>query len=371
MNSFSGGVASDAKVRILTKEKKVVVKKLSALKPGDKLGQAGSRWYFRVDEVRITRRQQRGFVLTLETGEKVTVTEGTVICGQYGPNILKDVPDKLICYVPLNAFTDTTDSRRTFSVEFQGNDSHSKLIQRLCRGNAQNEKKFYRLSEVIKFLTVLTDQHPEIEIVPCLEISPHYKSGVYDMVSCVRTSSLYFPLIRIENLVTTWNRKHITPVVLAFCGNAERVSSRKVISCETVFSDGPWITPVFDTDFEESTSTQQRFSWTANGIPVFNPEIPYINDWAGKFTLPNKGQDTLLPVPKQTDYRFLGVSYAYNTLLKHYSPLSEEQSADSENLDALWLLINTLAKKGTSREVIKEYLISKIKAVCAPELNDS
>jgi len=72
------------------KTKKVRIKKLAELKPGEWIGQPDSNWYFAVNEVRIFKRELCGFKITLESGEKLIVAENTILCGQYSGNSVTD-----------------------------------------------------------------------------------------------------------------------------------------------------------------------------------------------------------------------------------------------------------------------------------------
>lgn len=361
MNDFYGGISPNAKVRILTSEKKVVHRRLSSLKPGEKLGQAGSRYYCAVNEVRIWKRRLRGYEITLESGEKLVMAENTITCGQFGPNLVQETEGELLCFVIMNSSVASSDSRRTFAVEFVGGDKHKKLIARFCRGASQNKKQFYRFSEVLKFLSKLTDAHPSARIVPCLEVSAHYKGNLYDFATSVKPYMPFLPLIQMQNLGTGLRPPQITPIVLAFCDRDEHVTTRKVTSCKSVSLDGPWAFPIFDRDPDDATSTQQRFSWTANGVPIFNAGSLYVNDWAAERTIAKEGQDVLPPMPPAQDFRFYGVGNSYETLLEHLQPSIEGAVNVQAKLDTLWAALFDLAQAGVAKSDISKHLVAKIK----------
>ena len=361
MNDFNGGISPSAKVRILTSDRNVVHKRLSSLKPGEKLGQAGSQWYFAVNEVRIWKRRLCGYKITLESGEKLLMAESTITCGQFGPNLVQETTGELICFVIMNSFAESSKSRRTFAVEFAGGDQHKKLIAKLCRGSTPRKKQFYRFSEVLSFLAKLTAAHPSIKVVPCMEVSSHHKDNLYDFVQCVKPHRPFLPLINMKNLADGWASSLATPLVLAFWDDDDRVSTRRVVSCQPANVDGPWAFPIFDRDPEDVTSTQQRFSWTANGIPIFNAGALYVSDWAAEITRPKAEQDALPPMPPKIDYRFVGVGNSYETLCDHFEPSRKASVHADTKLNKLWEIIVELGKDGVSKEAISKHLISKIK----------
>lgn len=363
MSSFQGGVDPNAKVEILTSKRKSSHKKLSNLSPQDLLGQVGSRWYFAVSEVRTSKKRHTGYVVTLESGEKLLMAEGTITCGQFGPNLVEECEDELICFVIMNGFIDSTDSRRNFGVEFKGGAQHKKIISRLCKSSTDNEKKFYRFSEVLTFLARLVKDHPEIQIVPCLQVRSHYKSELYDFVSCVKPSHPFIPLIQMGDLSKGWNAKPVLPTVLAFCGSDHQIYSRKVVSCRKVASSGPWAMPIFNA-LDDDSPTRQRFSWNANHIPIFNEIASYVSEWAAELTQPNEGQELLPQPPPPVDYRFRGLSNSYDTLCSHYEGSENQEEDSEENLNILWGAIQKLARASTPESSIKNHLISQIQKTC-------
>jgi hypothetical protein len=126
------GIHIDSTTRVLV-GREAQVKRIGDLKPRDKVGQIGSRWYFNVDEIRIRKRNQRAFKIKLESGEEVLLAAGTILCGQYGPNIVTEVKDKLLLLANLGRFYDSTHSRRQFEVLFKAPEYYLPLIKKHLR----------------------------------------------------------------------------------------------------------------------------------------------------------------------------------------------------------------------------------------------
>jgi hypothetical protein len=260
----------------------------------------------------------------------------------------------------MNSFADSTDSRRNFAVEIKGGNQYKKLITSLCRGSTCGEKKFYRYSAVLKFVDKLIESHPEVEIVPCLQVRSHHKAGIYDFAHCVKPYTPLIPLIQIQDLAKGWNAEPVLPKVMAYCDDDYQISTRKVISCKKTTSDGPWAMPVFRKDHSYST-TRQRFSWCANGFPIFNQVASYVSDWAAEVTQPRSGQKVFPPPPPKMDLLFYSLGKSYQTLCSQFESNANEEENSEENLGKLWCSLQKLAQAGISETAIKKFLIGKIK----------
>lgn|SRR6185437_11005266 len=88
------------------------------------------------EKVRIFKRKLSGFRITLEFGECLTVSEDTILCGQYGGSLITDRLDEILCLVNLRKFVDSDDSRRTFRIEFNAEERHAPELKKLCRHGA-------------------------------------------------------------------------------------------------------------------------------------------------------------------------------------------------------------------------------------------
>ena len=374
MKDFIGGIEPGTMVNVMDKKtKKVKKKKLVELKAGEWIGQADSYWYFAVNEVRIFRRELRGFKITLESGEKLTVAENTILCGQFGGNLVTEQDKEVLCLANMGRFVDTDDSRRTFKIEFQAPKKYSKRLKTICRHSSNRlgsdyEKKFYGYSDVLKFLQKLNQKLPHAHAIMGLEIDRHYKDKLYDICQARPEHEIFFPLFQFTDLYDEEQTQHF-PKILAFCPKASGVECRKVVSCEVISSDGPWAFPIFDDYNNSSTPSQHRFSFTANGIPVFYPN-DFISDWAVKKTLPKKGEPQLPPMPtkeenKNRDPICWDLDSVYNYLLE----LSESKTEDLTNemaqkaYDSIFGLMRMLAACKVGRKELIGGLERKVIAL--------
>ena len=305
MKDFIGGIDPNASVNVLMNETRTVKrKKLKDLKAGERLGQAGSDYYVTVNEVRLFRRQMNAFRITLESGEKLTAAEGTILCGQYGSNFVSDEESLVLCLANMGRFLDTEDSRRTFKLSFKSPEKHVSKLKPFCRHSSTRtfhgdlEKKFYGYADVRRFLRKLQEKLPAAIIVLGLEIKKHYKENLYDICKARGKTNVFFPLFRLSELGQLGVQ--YTPALLAYCSRPAEAECRKVVSCEKISSDGPWAFPVFDDYDEFTTPSHQRFSFTANGFPVFYPS-EFIDRQAARLTLPKEGQPQLIPIPSESE----------------------------------------------------------------------
>jgi hypothetical protein len=305
-------------------------RKLSELKPGDKVCQVDSSWYVGVDEVRISKRRQVAYRIELETGEELLLTEGTILCGQYGPNLVTDAPDKVLCLANLGRFFDSNDSRRQFEVQFAAPDHLKQLITSLCRppkSAIYQTKKFYRWSQMFEFLRNITVKHPDIQVLSGLSVQPDSEEGIYDFVHAAREAghngAVFMPTFELQEYVAEGSKKPFVPTILAVDGGYHIVS-RKVIGCQRVIADGPWAYPVFDS-YESGYEhyPHRRYSFYANGVCIFYPN-PFISDYGIRATLPREGQELHLPAARGEDAEEFDGDFSdiYQTL--------QEQGSDSE-----------------------------------------
>jgi hypothetical protein len=336
MKIEQAGIHIDSTTRVLVGGG-TQVKRIGDLKPGDKVGQVGSTWYFTVDEIRIRKRHQRAFEIKLESGEKVLLAAGTILCGQYGPNIVAEVKDKILFLANLGRFHDSTHSRRQFEVQFQAPEQYLPLIKRLCQRNDDEietfRKKFYRWTEMFNFLSKIIQKRPEIEVVTGLFVDRHSESDLYDFVDACPNHKgylgLFMPLFELNEIQGTTGKRTYTPAVIAFEGSY-RIASRKVVSCKPVVSEGPWAFPIFDSYESSWVDSHQRFSFSVGGIPVFYPN-PFISDFGVRATLPVKKQPLLPPPRKRVDVCTVDFSGVFKKL-KENASLREATPAERERL---------------------------------------
>ena len=305
-----GGIDPDAMVSVY-QEGKRQSKRIADLQPGDLLEQVGSRFSYPVTEVRIFHRELSGQLITLESGEKLLVANGTITCGQVGPNLVSASPNEKLCFPILNE-CENKDSRRTFVAEFKGLPKPLRGMQPAKGLPPVMSRKFYRYSEMLASLEKDQRECPELRIVPSLRISNHYKEGLYEFCSCVRESRPLLPLARVGGSDPEFPDGLPFFTLLAFCSSSRSVTSRKVVSTEEITSKGPWAMPLVDSG--EYSATQLRYSFFANGVPIFMKSA-FVNDWGIEATMANPGQDDLPSPPAKIDHSFWSLGAAYDEYL--------------------------------------------------------
>lgn len=373
-----GGIEPDAKVNVLLNGR-TKLKRLGDLKPGDFVGQVESSHYFQVSEVRISRRELSGYKLVLESGEDIVVAEGTTLCGQYGGNLVADQKGEVLCLVNMGKFFDSLDgSRRTFMVEFQAPEKYWHELKRICRHSSAKhldggfKKKFYRYSEVLRFLARLQGELPTAHIVPGLKIGSCREDDFFDFSQASGRSDtlngLFLPLFRICALSARGASQESLPAVVAFLGNSYSVESRKVISCERIRNDGPWAFPIFDEFRSDETHSKQRFSFTANGIPIFYPN-QFISSWSARVTLSSQGQPTLPPMPTRDDLEQQRLKHGdlnsiYYSLQELAAPVPAKTKQEKEALvESMFQTFRSLAESAIDDDELVNALAEKVIAL--------
>ena len=352
-----GGIEPDAMVSVYD-GRKSQSKRIADLQPGDLLEQVGSRFSYPVSEVRIFHRELSGQLLTLESGEKLLVANGTITCGQIGPNLVSDTPNEKLCFPILNDEEDKS-SRRTFIAEFKGLPKPLRGMQPAKGLPRVMSKKFYRYSEMLASLEKYQRECPDLHIVPSLRISNHGKDGLYDFCRCVKETWPLLPLARVGGSDPAFSDDWPFFKLIAFCDSPRSVTSRKVVSTEEITSKGPWAMPLVDNG--GYSATQLRYSFSANGVPVFMKSA-FVDDWGIEATMANIGQDDLPSPPPKIDHSFWSLGAAYDEYLDAASPA--KRAKHKQTLPALQKMAESmreLAGMNVPGKQILKYLKAQLK----------
>jgi len=303
---FMGAIAPESKIEVLCKRKdKPVLITASKLEPGHFLKSAYDMYYWRVDEVITSKRNQTGYKFTLEDRTELVVAENTLICGQFGPIDPSDKITEEHLKVDI-AYYDSS-SRRRFCVEYVGSKSEKPVNSARRLFNRKKfstpTKKFYFFDQLIRFLREVKNLNPRIRIIWGCDVYPPEKK--YYSFSEPRYRSTFMPLIKVTDIFheSDW----ISPSYIAKLNRKSfgRFTYFKVVNCEKFESRGPWIFPLFDSmHFRVSKKRDpffkpyNRYSFLANDCPIALPN-DYIDSDIGELTLPEEGEE-IFPIVNDT-----------------------------------------------------------------------